>query len=65
MNIKQYSDDELSLMFMNEEGMYNYILQADDFMTEVLPFIAEAGIECTTGQLEQLKIDWDNGEFEA
>lgn len=63
MNICMHSDDELSLMFMNDEGMYNFIIKADSFPLDVLPFISGLDIQFTTGQLEQLKIDWDNGEF--
>lgn len=55
-NITQYSDQELSLLFMNDEGLYNSLMSAaryNDFNS--VQQIAEDQFIYTGAQLEYLR----------
>ncbi len=60
-NITNYSNEELSLYFLNEESLYN-ILQSTDFNNVVET--ANMFFIYTDEQLEELKETWENEQDE-
>jgi hypothetical protein len=60
-NITQYSDQELSLYFMNDEGLYNMAQSCNS--SNELQEIADQCFIYTPDQLSELEDDFSNGAF--
>jgi len=62
MNITQYSDQELSLYFSNDEYLYTQACKATEFSQ--LKDLANECFTFTPEQLEELEQDFKNGVFD-
>jgi hypothetical protein len=61
-DIRHYSDEELSINFMNDEGLYSILQNASSF--DEIKELADELFICTLDQLDNLKETWEEEQEE-